>query len=102
MEPHTPESALLRAIDTMGSQGAMARLLNISQPAVWKWVNRHKVLPPQYVLAVEAATGVSRHALRPDIYPIEMPDTHAGGSPAAATIPPAAAGVQDTVPGLQS
>lgn len=59
-------------------------------------------LHPKYVLTVEAATGVSRHDLAPEIYPIEMPDTHSGGSSAAASLPPAAAGVQDPVQGLQS
>lgn len=29
-----------------------------------------KRLPAEHVLAVEAATGVSRHLLRPDIYPL--------------------------------
>jgi DNA-binding transcriptional regulator YdaS (Cro superfamily) len=94
--------ALKAAIDRAGSQSALARVLSISQQAVSGWVKRGSELPPQYVLAVEAATGISRHDLRPDIYPIEMPDEHAGGSSAAASLPPAAAGVQDPVQGLQS
>lgn len=31
-----------------------------------------KRLPAEHVLAVEAMTGVSRHNLRPDIYPREI------------------------------
>ena len=99
MESLTPESALVLAIEKLGSQGAMARLLGISQPAVWKWVNSGKPLPPEHVLAVEAATGISRHALRPDIYPIETPrapDMTPGVAPAAA--PVAAGAFSDSDP----
>lgn len=64
-----PARALHRAIDALGSQTAMARLLSVSQPSVWRWVHKGQALPPEHVLAVEAATGVSKHALRPDIYP---------------------------------
>lgn len=46
---------------------ALAREIGISQPAVSQW----KVCPAERVLAVESATGVSRHVLRPDIYPKE-------------------------------
>ncbi len=30
-------------------------------------------MPAEFVLKAEAATGVSRHDLRPDIYPVEVP-----------------------------
>lgn len=33
-----------------------------------------KRLPAEYVLRVEAATGICRHNLRPDIYPVDMPE----------------------------
>lgn len=54
----------------------MARICGVSQPAVWKWLQSSKRLPAEYVLRVETATGVSRHALRPDIYPapVALPD----------------------------
>lgn len=58
----------------MGSQSAMARLLDISQAAVWKWLDEKSVLPAEHVLKVEAATGVPRHDLRPDIYPRGLQD----------------------------
>jgi DNA-binding transcriptional regulator YdaS (Cro superfamily) len=51
----------------------MAAALHVTQPTVWRWLNQSKQLPPQHVLAAEAATGVSRHLLRPDIYPVEVP-----------------------------
>lgn len=72
-EPLTPFEALQRAVDAAGGQSATARLLNISQGAVWKWLNSSKRLPAEHVIAVEAATGVSRHLLRPDIYPLPLP-----------------------------
>jgi len=69
-----PEQALIRAVNVVGSQAAMARLCDVSQTAVWKWLNESKVLPAEHVLKVEAATHVSRHDLRPDLYPRGLQD----------------------------
>lgn len=70
MERHiTPFEAMRYAVDMAGGQRATARICGISQTAVWKWLQSSKRLPAEYVLRVEAATGVSRHDLRPDIYP---------------------------------
>ena len=68
----TPYEALLAAVDKAGSLAALARICGVSTTAVWKWVQSSKRMPAEYVLRAEAATGVSRHALRPDIYPFEM------------------------------
>ena len=62
-----PTDALKRAVQQIGSQAAMADLCQVSHTAVWKWLDRGKVLPAEFVLRVEAATGISRHELRPDI-----------------------------------
>lgn len=43
----------------------IARALGISRNAVGKW----KRVPAERVLAIEAFTGISRHDLRPDLYP---------------------------------
>lgn len=64
-----PAQALTRAVDLLGGQAAMARLLKVSQPSVFGWIKRGKGLPADHALAVEAATGVSKHDLRPNIYP---------------------------------
>lgn len=64
--------ALLLAVDIIRSQQAMADLCEVSQPTVWRWLNQSKQLPAEHVLKVEAETGVSRHLLRPDIYPREL------------------------------
>lgn len=68
----TPLEALKSAVDEIGGQTQLARLCCVSQPAVWKWLQSAKRLPAEHVLRVEAATGVSRHLLRPDIYPREI------------------------------
>ena len=61
--------ALLKATKTAGGQSALARKIGRKQQDVWRWLNRLKRVPAENVLAIEAATGVSRHELRPDLYP---------------------------------
>lgn len=65
----TSFEALEHAVALAGGQSAMARICGVSQPAVWKWLQSSKRVPAEYVLRIEARTGVSRHHLRPDIYP---------------------------------
>ena len=50
----------------------MARDLSVTQPRVWRWLNQSKQLPAEYVLTAEKLYGVSRHDLRPDIYPRQI------------------------------
>ncbi|MBI0530382.1 MAG: helix-turn-helix domain-containing protein [Sphingomonas sp.] len=69
MSTATPQAALAAAVSKIGSQSGFARVCSVSQAAVWKWLERGKQLPAEHVLRVEQATGVSRHLLRPDIYP---------------------------------
>src|SRR5579872_6491061 len=59
------------AINAAGGVGQLARKIGISQPSVTNWSK----VPAQRVLAVEAATGVSRVQLRPDLYSeLALPD----------------------------
>ncbi len=58
------DSGLNQAIEAAGGVGALARALGISQPSVSSWTR----VPSDRVVAVEGATGVSRSALRPDLY----------------------------------
>lgn len=58
------DDGLDRAIDAAGGVAQLARKIGLSQPSVSNW---NKV-PIQRVIAVEAATGVPRTALRPDLY----------------------------------
>jgi TorA maturation chaperone TorD len=58
------DPGLDRAIEAAGGIAQLARKIGIAQPSVSNW-NR---VPAQRVIAVEAATGVSRKQLRPDLY----------------------------------
>lgn len=65
------EMHLQRAIRIVGGQAALARACGCKQQHVWNWINRDRRVPAEFVLAIERATGgrVTRHQLRPDIYP---------------------------------
>ncbi|WP_407158184.1 Cro/CI family transcriptional regulator [Bradyrhizobium sp. STM 3557] len=58
------DEGLHRAIDAAGGVAQLARKIGISQPSVSNWSK----VPAQRVIEVEAATGVSRSKLRPDLY----------------------------------
>lgn len=60
-------AALKRAMETAGGQAKFARLIGVTAQAVSQWDE----VPPLRVLAVERVTGVPRHELRPDLYPVE-------------------------------
>lgn len=59
-----------KAVSILGSQTAIARLFGIKPQAVQLWCSSGKV-PAERVLDIEKATQgqVTRHDLRPDIYP---------------------------------
>lgn len=52
-----------------GSLAAMAKELGITHSAILQWGR----IPAERVLEVERITGISRHDLRPDLYPREAP-----------------------------
>src|SRR5437763_16248333 len=58
------DPGLSAAIQAVGGVSELARRVGISQPSVSNWDR----IPAERVLAVEAATGVSRVQLRPDLY----------------------------------
>lgn len=62
-------SAIERAVKKAGGQQALADICGVKYQAVQKWINNG--VPAERVLMIETATGVSRHELRPDIYPID-------------------------------
>ncbi len=64
-------TALKRAVEHAGGQSAFARMHGVSQPTVWAWLNQGKSLPAEFVLKTERETGISKHDLRPDLYPRE-------------------------------
>ena len=55
---------LKTAIQRAGGSRVLGPKLGISRQAVEQWL----VVPPERVLQVERITGISRYALRPDIY----------------------------------
>jgi DNA-binding transcriptional regulator YdaS (Cro superfamily) len=69
----TEKEALERAIEIAGGQSALARSCpsqRITQQNIWVWLQRG-YCAPYAVLEIEAATGVSRHDLCPELYPRE-------------------------------
>jgi DNA-binding transcriptional regulator YdaS (Cro superfamily) len=54
-----------QAADRVGGISELARKLGIRHTAFYRW----KQVPSARVLPIERATGISRHALRPDLYP---------------------------------
>ena len=64
------DMGLDEAIRAAGGVGALARKIGISQPSVSNWGR----IPAERVLAVEAATGVDRSVLRPDLYSERHPN----------------------------
>lgn len=63
------ELAIHRAVQAAGGQSALARALKVTPQAVQKMCASGRV-PAERVLEIEKATGVPRHELRPDLYPI--------------------------------
>ncbi|KTF10373.1 transcriptional regulator [Pseudoalteromonas sp. H103] len=66
----TTQPALQKAIATLGGQVKLADAIQTSQQNVSNWLRTGKVAPDK-VIIIEKVTGVSRHELRPDIYPPE-------------------------------
>lgn len=62
-------NALEEAISVAGGLVGLAKRLGVTPQAIDQW--RLRKIPAERVLAVELATGVSRHLLRPDIYPAD-------------------------------
>jgi TorA maturation chaperone TorD len=58
------DQGLEQAIRAAGGITELARRIGISQPSVSNWDR----VPAERVLSVEAATGVARNVLRPDLY----------------------------------
>jgi DNA-binding transcriptional regulator YdaS (Cro superfamily) len=75
-------STLTQAVEAAGGVGKLAASIGVAQNVVSNWRKRGKV-PAEHVLAVEAASGVSRHALRPDVFG-PMPANDANPASAAA------------------
>lgn len=51
-----------------GGQAQLARELGITAQAVSQWISGTRPVPAKHCRAIEAATGVSVHELRPDVF----------------------------------
>lgn len=58
---------LQTAVDRIGGQAALAAVCGVTPQAVWQWLKKGRA-PADQVLKIEAATGESRHDLRPDVF----------------------------------
>lgn len=47
---------------------SIAKQLGVSRQKVWGWFQPGRRVPPRWVLDVEAATGIPKEQLRPDIF----------------------------------
>lgn len=81
------ETPFARALRLVGGPTRMAELCGVKRPSVYKWIRQ---VPAERAIAIEKATGgkVTRHQLRPDIYPLKRRN-HA----VARAVPRAASGV---------
>lgn len=60
------KNALEKLVSEVGAY-RLALMLGVKHPTIHTWLKFGRV-PAERVLAVEAATGVSRYELRPDVY----------------------------------
>jgi DNA-binding transcriptional regulator YdaS (Cro superfamily) len=58
-----------KAVNLVGGQTALAKLVGVKQAHVWKWLRMEKI-PAERAIEIERATGgrVTRQELRPDIF----------------------------------
>ena len=76
MKTLTRFEALKAAVKAVKTQRNFAQECGVSESNVSQWLSRTKQLPAEYVLIAERISGVSRHDLRPDIYPRAVPAEH--------------------------
>ena len=67
------DAGLEQAVRAVGGISELARQIGISQPSVSNWTK----VPAERVLIVEAATGIDRKVLRPDLYGTLTEQAHA-------------------------
>lgn len=70
------KAPLQKAIDLAGTQAALADRIGVPQQLVSYWLTKsRRGVPGEYCGAIEAATGIKKHELRPDIF--EAPEVAA-------------------------
>lgn len=61
-------SPIAIAIEKVGSQSALAKVVGVQPALVWQWVAGRRPVAAHHCLTIEGKTGVSRHELRPDVF----------------------------------
>lgn len=51
------KDTIAKAVDALGGQTKAARLLRVTQGAVWQWINGHKPLPARRAVELEHLTA---------------------------------------------
>ena len=59
------------AVERAQTQAALAGMLGLSQSAISKRLAKREGLEAEEAIIVERELGISRHLLRPDLYPLE-------------------------------
>jgi DNA-binding transcriptional regulator YdaS (Cro superfamily) len=67
----TSQDALRRALDILDGVRNLAKACDVSVQAVYKWLENG--VTAERAIEIETATGgkVTRHELRPDLYPVQ-------------------------------
>ena len=67
------ERPIDQVVRLAGGQAELARRCNTSQPRIWQCINRNQRVPADLVIPFERAVKgqVTRHQLRPDLYPLD-------------------------------
>lgn len=69
-EAAASKAALERAIVIAKGQAPLAQSIGTTQSQVSYWLTKSKKgVPAEFCVPIEVATGVSRHKLRPDVFP---------------------------------
>ena len=66
----SPFEAFEEAVRRARGQAPLARIIGVTQGAVWQRLKAKKPVAGKWALKIEAATGVPKEALCPDIYPL--------------------------------
>jgi DNA-binding transcriptional regulator YdaS (Cro superfamily) len=64
MNKNLNQQGLIATKSAASGASAIARVVGVTPQAVAQW----KAVPPEYVLKLERAFGVSRHVQRPDVF----------------------------------
>lgn len=59
---------ITQAIEAVGGQKPLADAIGVHPSLISQWRSGHRPVSAERCRAIEAATGVSRYALRPDVF----------------------------------